>query len=168
MQMFISKDPIEFEAGDFNFYRYVGNDPVNFRDPSGLDPRLNGRGVPAAMGGDANKVNPSKPTVPIPASSDNHTTMTPAEIETSNANSGVGPFAGGCGAEGTKLATWIPDISPDACEKHDKCYATCGSDKRECDMEFFRSNPYYAIAVIFSKKSVKAFDDAQKPCDCPN
>jgi len=34
--MFISKDPIEFESGDFNFYRYVGNDPVNFRDPSGL------------------------------------------------------------------------------------------------------------------------------------
>jgi hypothetical protein len=23
-------------AGDFNFYRYVGNDPVNFVDPSGL------------------------------------------------------------------------------------------------------------------------------------
>jgi len=37
MQMFISKDPIEFEAGDFNFYRYVGNDPVNYVDPSGLE-----------------------------------------------------------------------------------------------------------------------------------
>jgi len=36
--MFISKDPIEFESGDFNHYRYVGNDPVNFRDPSGLTP----------------------------------------------------------------------------------------------------------------------------------
>ena len=36
MQMFISKDPIEFEAGDFNFYRYVGNDPVNYVDPTGL------------------------------------------------------------------------------------------------------------------------------------
>ncbi|MCF6245661.1 MAG: RHS repeat-associated core domain-containing protein [Sulfurovum sp.] len=35
-QRFLSQDPIEFEAGDFNFYRYVGNDPVNFRDPSGL------------------------------------------------------------------------------------------------------------------------------------
>ena len=33
---FISSDPIEFLAGDFNFYRYVGNDPVNFVDPSGL------------------------------------------------------------------------------------------------------------------------------------
>jgi len=52
-QRFLSKDPIEFEAGDFNFYRYVGNDPVNFVDPTGLygDPRLAGAGVPAAMGG---------------------------------------------------------------------------------------------------------------------
>jgi RHS repeat-associated protein len=37
-QRFLSRDPIEFEAGDFNFYRYVGNDCVNFRDPSGLKP----------------------------------------------------------------------------------------------------------------------------------
>jgi len=35
--MFISKDPIEFESGDFNHYRYVGNDPVNYVDPSGLE-----------------------------------------------------------------------------------------------------------------------------------
>ena len=28
---------VGFEAGDFNFYRYVGNDPVNFVDPSGLE-----------------------------------------------------------------------------------------------------------------------------------
>jgi len=35
-QRFLSKDPIEFEAGDFNFYRYVSNDPLNFVDPSGL------------------------------------------------------------------------------------------------------------------------------------
>jgi uncharacterized protein RhaS with RHS repeats len=33
---FISSDPIEFLAGDVNFYRYVGGDPVNFVDPSGL------------------------------------------------------------------------------------------------------------------------------------
>ncbi|MCF6244404.1 MAG: RHS repeat-associated core domain-containing protein [Sulfurovum sp.] len=35
-QRFLSLDPIEFEAGDFNFYRYVGGDPVNFVDPTGL------------------------------------------------------------------------------------------------------------------------------------
>jgi RHS repeat-associated protein len=42
---FISKDPIEFMAGDFNFYRYVGNDPINYTDPSGL--------VTAVLGGEA-------------------------------------------------------------------------------------------------------------------
>jgi uncharacterized protein (TIGR02594 family) len=33
---FITPDPIGFLGGDTNFYRYVGNDPVNFVDPSGL------------------------------------------------------------------------------------------------------------------------------------
>ena len=33
---FISQDPIEFLAGDVNFYRYVGGDPVNWVDPDGL------------------------------------------------------------------------------------------------------------------------------------
>jgi RHS repeat-associated protein len=33
---FISEDPIGFEAGDYNLYRYVGNSPTNFNDPSGL------------------------------------------------------------------------------------------------------------------------------------
>ncbi len=32
---FISQDPIEFMAGDVNFYRYVGGDPVNFVDAFG-------------------------------------------------------------------------------------------------------------------------------------
>jgi RHS repeat-associated protein len=33
---FISQDPIGFNAGDENLYRYVGNSPTNARDPSGL------------------------------------------------------------------------------------------------------------------------------------
>ncbi len=32
---FISEDPIGFAGGDVNFYAYVGNNPVNFTDPSG-------------------------------------------------------------------------------------------------------------------------------------
>jgi len=34
---FLSLDPIGFESGDFNFYRYVANNPVNYTDPSGLE-----------------------------------------------------------------------------------------------------------------------------------
>lgn len=31
-----SKDPIRFDGGDVNLYRYVGNDPINQTDPLGL------------------------------------------------------------------------------------------------------------------------------------
>lgn len=33
---YIQKDPIGFEGGDVNLWRYVGNNPVNFVDPLGL------------------------------------------------------------------------------------------------------------------------------------
>lgn len=33
---FIQTDPIRFDAGDGNLYRYVGNDGVNLTDPEGL------------------------------------------------------------------------------------------------------------------------------------
>lgn len=36
VQRFISEDPIGVSGLDINFYAYVGNDPVNFTDPSGL------------------------------------------------------------------------------------------------------------------------------------
>jgi hypothetical protein len=33
---FVSTDPTGFQAGDVNLYRFVGNDPPNLTDPSGL------------------------------------------------------------------------------------------------------------------------------------
>ncbi len=30
-----SKDPTKYDSGDWNLYRYVGNNPVNLGDPSG-------------------------------------------------------------------------------------------------------------------------------------
>ncbi len=46
---FISKDPIGFAGGDLNLYNYVGGNPVNSIDPSGLsdqwDPDLTCRQI---------------------------------------------------------------------------------------------------------------------------
>lgn len=33
---FISKDPIGFRGSDINLYQYVGADPINWTDPTGL------------------------------------------------------------------------------------------------------------------------------------
>nr|WP_241856190.1 hypothetical protein [Sulfurimonas lithotrophica] len=103
-------------------------------DPLGLyqDPRLNGKGVPAAMGGDGKGSAPGY---------------------------GFGPFGGICGEQGSKSATWIPDISPDACKAHDECYSDCSKSQRECDLNLFMSNPYYGMAVMFGGK--QAYDNAQ-------
>ncbi len=35
--MFLQTDPIGFAGGDLNIYAYVGNDPFNWSDPSGLN-----------------------------------------------------------------------------------------------------------------------------------
>jgi len=34
----LGEDPIGFSSGDFNWYRYVGNSPTNYIDPSGFTP----------------------------------------------------------------------------------------------------------------------------------
>src|SRR5436309_7732683 len=40
LQRFVSEDPIEFAGGDPNLYAYVGNNPIDRRDPLGLEWQL--------------------------------------------------------------------------------------------------------------------------------
>ena len=55
MQRFISGDPIGFDSGDFNFYRYVFGNPVNLVDPSGLEGYSDGDWFPCINGEESNK-----------------------------------------------------------------------------------------------------------------
>jgi RHS repeat-associated protein len=49
---FLQPDPQEFAAGDYNLYRYCGNDPVNRRDPMGLISWESGAGLTSWGNGD--------------------------------------------------------------------------------------------------------------------
>jgi RHS repeat-associated protein len=40
------QDPLGFNAGDSNLYRYVGNDPTNYKDPMGTRRILTGYQLP--------------------------------------------------------------------------------------------------------------------------
>jgi uncharacterized protein RhaS with RHS repeats len=54
---FLQTDPIRFDAGDVNLYRYVYNNPVNLWDPLGLDYRfLNDSGAAGRQGHSASLV----------------------------------------------------------------------------------------------------------------
>jgi len=61
MGRFLGEDPTGFDAGDPNFYRYAGNDPVNYTDPTGLSQAGNPlsslfSGVTKAVTSTANKI----------------------------------------------------------------------------------------------------------------
>jgi RHS repeat-associated protein len=50
---FLQTDPIGFDAGDVNLYRYVSNNPINYIDPNGDTPLITGAigvGIGAAIG----------------------------------------------------------------------------------------------------------------------
>ena len=79
-----------------------------------------------------------------------------------------GPFGLVCGPSQDPIgASWIPDgIWRSACAAHDKCYATCGQSKEQCDWEFLKAsgNMYYYFAVW--QFADDAYIEAQKAGGC--
>ncbi|MGH7927338.1 MAG: RHS repeat-associated core domain-containing protein, partial [Candidatus Binatia bacterium] len=45
IRRWLNQDPKGFAAGDVNLYRYVGNSPTNYTDPTGLDAGITGEGT---------------------------------------------------------------------------------------------------------------------------
>jgi RHS repeat-associated protein len=73
---FLSRDPIGFEAGDANLFRYVGNGPTNGIDPSGLAEK-----PPVKMGRDRSGIkNPGRPNNPIGRDINPPTTNSPGWV----------------------------------------------------------------------------------------
>ncbi|MFZ5759521.1 MAG: RHS repeat-associated core domain-containing protein [Thermodesulfobacteriota bacterium] len=85
----------------------------------------------------------------------------------------VGPFGPVCGPSGSKLATWIPDVTSNACRDHDKCYEECannceGEDCRlKCDNQLKKSNfPYGKATDIFGKTIYDKLKDENGCNEC--
>jgi hypothetical protein len=87
-----AEDPIAFEGGDANLYRYVGNDPVNATDPNGLQEIISVE--PPRMGPPSNWWYPPPPPKIPPSAAPVLQKIFPI-------------------AEGT----WIWDFAPEGCER---------------------------------------------------
>ena len=156
LKRFVSVDPIGL-AGGVNVYAYVGNNPLDQIDPHGLAPLCP----------------PSQRGVPMK----NYENEYPKYIDCKPyADSGYrrdpGPFGQICGAEGSAAAYWIPDITPGACARHDKCYDDCAKRcagdkcKQQCDFDLMtvgRNLPYGTATYLFGDD---AYDAAKRKRGC--
>lgn len=83
-----------------------------------------------------------------------------------------GPFGGVCGAAGTDQATWIPDVTPGSCQKHDNCYDKCAKRcagyrcKEQCDFDLMTvgQNLLYGTATYYFGD--EAYDAAKRRNGC--
>ncbi len=60
-----NKDPLRFRGGSTNLYEYVGNDPINFKDPKGLAIVVNHTGSPLPASGNRGPGQGSGPQIDI-------------------------------------------------------------------------------------------------------
>ena len=152
-----AKDPLLFSGGDSNLYGYVLNDPVDLVDPWGLwEPAL--------------EVQPYFPSIPSQIDIENwNISRKNYGLILGTGFIGAGPFGLICGSGPS--ASWIPDITPNACQQHDNCYdrcaKVCGGDncRKMCDLKLWDSNPLYG-SITYWFGDIVVYNSLEKECGC--
>lgn len=128
----IQVDPIGFEAEDMNLYRYVGNNPTNHRDPTGLietDDNPNNPGIRAL--GNADKMLNAIVTKVVRAALRKYSDKKQMEVGIEMVFTHLGKDFPGSGGLATMIEQQLKkDLKKDAKDKVQLIYQVKGEDSR--------------------------------------